>query len=834
MTSNLQVGATTSFIGRDRELSEIKRLLSDPACRLLTLVGPGGIGKTRLAMEAVQQVHVPSGVYFVALQPLTTPDLIVSTIADALGFQFYTGADPKQQLLDYLREKSLLIVLDNLEHLLTGVLLVSEILSTAPRVRILATSRERLNLREEWVLEVAGLSYPELDGEFDLEGYSATDLFLQHASRVKVSFKLTDEQKPAIIRICRLVEGMPLGIELAAGWVRALSCEQIASEIERSLDILETPTRNTEPRHRTMRAVIDESWRLLSEGERDAFKKLAVFRGGFTRKAAEQVAGAALRTMIALVDKSLVRAESSGRYDLHELLRQYAEEKLAESHADQEQTRDQHCAFFAAFMAQWDGDHTQIQRKETVAQILIEIKNVRAALKRAVDGRKLPEMDKLLQALVPFYDFQAWYFEGRETFRLATERLRQAFNSSEQETRLLALALTWQAWFLRALLRFDEALRLAQESLELLLPLGSGREIVGAYIVLSHIVKDYAEAQRLCQQALNCAQEIDYHWGILLSTLNLSLFTIELGDYAEALRVAERALTLCRAHEFRYGEAWALQRLADVAFAQRRYSEAKKWAAEALATAQAVGNREGTAYHTSALAESAYKSGDYAEARERFENSLTIYQELGNRLHIVLSLGRLGSVATKLADHQAAAAHLAEALRITQDSENVDWVLIALTHVAELMLAQGNSRRALEVLVHQLEQPQSTNNSPKWVDALHQQIKSTLTPADYAAAWERGTKLELNTLVMEVLAELRVFAQTLTQTSSPLSSDLLTEREMNVLRLIAAGYSNREIADQLVLAVSTVKWYINEIFSKLHVTTRVQAVACARTLGLLP
>ena len=360
--------APTPFVGREGELAEIEQLLSDPACRLLTLVGPGGIGKTRLALEAahvmVDTATFPNGVYFASLQPLTSPEFIISTIADALSFQFYSGADPRQQLLDYLREKSLLLVLDNVEHLLEDISLVSEMLAAAPGVHILATSRERLNLREEWVLEVSGLNSPAVETEINLESYSAIELFVQQARRVSVGFALDNANQSAVVRICHLVGGMPLGIELAAAWVRALSCEQIADEIERSLDVLETPTRNIEPRHRTMRAALDQSWQLLSDVEQNVFKRLSVFRGGFTREAAEYVARATLRTLTGLVDKSMVRVNAGGRYDLQELLRQYAEEKLGEMPAEQEQTRDRHSTYYADFMGQWADDPTEITRTE--------------------------------------------------------------------------------------------------------------------------------------------------------------------------------------------------------------------------------------------------------------------------------------------------------------------------------------------------------------------------------------------------------------------------------------------------------------------------------------
>ena len=347
--------SVTSFVGRGRELIEIGVLLGDPACHLLTLVGPGGIGKTRLALEAARQLTISDGVYFVSLQPLDLSSLILSAIAEALDFKFLQLGDTQQQLLDYLREKSLLLVLDNFEHLLDGARLVSDILQTARAMKVLTTSREALNLQEEWVYPVKGMPYPEDDQPTNPEDYSAVRLFAQHARQIRADFSLTEEQA-GVVRICALVEGMPLGIELAATWVRALSCAEIADEIEHSLDILATSARNAEPRHRTMRVVLEHSWQLLSDAERAVFTKLTVFRGGFSRQAAQAVAGSSLQALSGLVDKSFLRHETNERYDIHELLRQYGEEQLNSPPEEGEWVHAQHSNYYAEFMQQREAD----------------------------------------------------------------------------------------------------------------------------------------------------------------------------------------------------------------------------------------------------------------------------------------------------------------------------------------------------------------------------------------------------------------------------------------------------------------------------------------------
>lgn len=397
---------TAFFIGRDDELRDISALIHNPLCRLLTLVGPGGIGKTRLALEIASSQHglFPDGVHITYLQATPSADLLVTAVAESLDFRFQPDGDPQSQLIHYLRHQSALLVLDNFEHLAEGAAFVSDILAAATAVKMLVTSRERLSLQEEWVYEVRGLDYPAHEGEPDIEGYGAVQLFVHSARRVSPHFRLTKLYKPPVARICRLVGGMPLGIELASAWTRALPCEEIAREIERSLDVLETSARNVPPRHRNMRAVFGPTWQRLSAEEQHVFMKLSVFRGGFTREAAEAVAGATMRTLLSLVDKSLLRLDGNGRYTLHELLRQYGEEQLHNSPPEQEQTLDLHRTCYMALLARCEQMIVfRGQSKEALKIMKNELENMRLAWQRAVWQGQFAEIAHGAEGLWTFY-----------------------------------------------------------------------------------------------------------------------------------------------------------------------------------------------------------------------------------------------------------------------------------------------------------------------------------------------------------------------------------------------------------------------------------------------
>ena len=344
------------FIGRKNELEHIQARLAQPDCRLLTLVGPGGVGKTRLALEAARQQrqHFSDGACFVSLASVDLPEFLVKALVTALGLGQTTQRDLREQVFNYVRSKQFLLLVDNFEHLLAGVDLLGDLLAQSEGLKLLVTSRERLRLKEEWIFDVQGLHYPGVgpvgQAEVDPVTYEAGQLFLLTAQRTKSDFEPDAQDQQYIARICQLVGGMPLGIELAASWVRLLSCAEIAREIEQDLDILKTAWRDVPERHRSIQTVLDHSWKLLTEDEQEAFRKLAVFQDVFGRDAAQDVANAALRLLLALVDKSFLQRADDDHFGIHELLKQYGSSKLR---ADPEvwiETHLRHCRYHAGLL----------------------------------------------------------------------------------------------------------------------------------------------------------------------------------------------------------------------------------------------------------------------------------------------------------------------------------------------------------------------------------------------------------------------------------------------------------------------------------------------------
>jgi predicted ATPase/DNA-binding SARP family transcriptional activator len=595
----------TPFVGRETELTAIHARLNDPTCRLLTLIGPGGIGKTRVAVQVardvasapLRQTTFRDGVFFVPLVSVNPMGTVIPAIASALDLSFSGEINPElrwrdtggleDRLFNYLRAKQMLLVLDSFEHLLApsamptspprvvakpgrerdSVALITEILRAAPGVKILVTSREVLDLQPEWVYPLQGMDYPAVDGVPDeavrlaLEDYSAVALFAQCARRVCPAFSLAQAGEIAI-RICQLVGGMPLAIELAASWLRHLSPDRIVAELERGLDILTTSWRDVPPRHRSVRAVFDYSWDLLSDKERCALQRLSVFRGGFGLQASEAVAGVSLPELGKLTEKSLLHASASERYEMHELFRQYCLEKLREDCSEEERTRDRHSDYYARFI-QARGDALKgPHQKAAVVKMEIEIEDANVAWNWAAEHGHIERLDRMLEGMGLFYSWSSRAREGTVACQLAAEKITALISSHEpvlstghsraEGLRVLARILAWQATLCspdRAAL----AEQLLKRSLDLLeqaaLDLEDTRS-ERAFVLLQMgqvaFATDLRRARAFYLDSLALYRMLDEQWWTARALQHLGWLAAYAGTYEESTRWHEESLAIRR------------------------------------------------------------------------------------------------------------------------------------------------------------------------------------------------------------------------------------------------------------------------------------------------
>lgn len=403
----------TSFVGRENELVKIRALLRDPACRLLTLVGPGGSGKTRLALQAASESLrcFPDGTYYVPLESADSADDLIPAIARALQFtldSFINGADLRTQILDYLRKQSILLVLDGCERLAGNTGDLPAILERAPNVRVLATSRQRLGSRSERAFPVEGLGVPQTVEEMRPDGMEAVRLFRERAEQAGADFQLSTADYEPIVRICRMVEGMPLGIELAAAWTPVLSPLEIAEAAGKSLDFLTSTMGDIPEKHRSLRAVFDSSWLLLTDELRQTFSNLSVFRGGFDLQAAQQIAGGSLEHLSALLNRSLLRKTGAAHFTMHSLLRQYAAEKLSDSRGLERQIQDRFCRYYVDMLARREAGLMGPRMLEARDELRAELDNLRVAINWASVHWPEQSARKMLISLVSFYAIQGW------------------------------------------------------------------------------------------------------------------------------------------------------------------------------------------------------------------------------------------------------------------------------------------------------------------------------------------------------------------------------------------------------------------------------------------
>ncbi len=774
-----------TFIGRTKELAHIEAALLKPECRLLTLLGVGGIGKTRLARHAAERALALgtflNGVYFVPLTGVDSFDLLVVAMANACEFTFSGKQDPKTQLINFLREKEILLVLDNFENLRDAVSWLSQLLKSAPHVKLLVTARERLNVQWEWLIALEGLDLPKDEGGRTLaphvavpevrhshagvkdektnpsflpppSSFASVELFVERARQVCSDFQIDEANFFSIARVCQLVEGLPLGIELAAALVQTFSVEEIAREIERGYDFLATTRRDAPERQRSLRAVFEHSWGSLDPAACAVFSKLAVFRSGFTREASEYVAGASHATLATLVDKSLVRHDVAGRYELHEVLRQYAEEKLG-SLDGEIQARDLHAKYYAAFLKQREASIQSAEQSGALSEVNAEIDNVRAAWQRMVTQRRSEPIAQSMITLGYFFEIKSWFQEGATTFQSAA--LAFADSALESQRILYAKLLFRQMSFLIRLDCYADARTVGNICLGVLRSTGEQTELARVISNLGHIayrLGEYTEAKQLMQESVDLNRIVGNPRTIAVALNNLGAVTLAMGEYARARQVFEECLRLKQQMGDQRSIANSLDNLGIIAREQGDLSQAKQYHQESLAIYRTLDDQRGMQTALNNLGALAFREKGYAEAERLLQESLNISRANSHRGIISgFTLARLGAVWCALGKHSDAHRALHDALDTAREINSDPLALLVLTEMSALWHAEGKDERAVEFLALVLHHPSSEQEARDRAQSLLHQIAPQPTNPVSAAVQGRGSAHKLEEVVAEIL-----------------------------------------------------------------------------------
>jgi predicted ATPase len=631
-------------------------------------------------------------------------------------------------LLDYLRDKQMLLLLDNYEHLLEGADIAVDILGTASKVKVLVTSRARLSVQGEHLFRLAGMVFPDWETPEDALQSSAVKLFLQSARRVRSGFELEPDDLQYISRICRLVGGMPLGILLAAAWIEMLTPAEIAEEIERGLDFLEDGSRDMPQRQRSVRAVYNHSWNLLAERERPVFAGLSVFRGGFTRDAAQQVAGASLRELRSLVDRSLLHRAPTGRYEMHELLRQYAAEKLDAAPDEGTAVRDGHSAYYVAALQGWEADLKCARQPAVLAEMDIEIDNAHAAWSWAAERGHIDPLDRAMEGMFLFYNRRSRYQEGEAAFRRAAERLTKirvlgTVDHPADGLRVLAKALLFQAMCAWQQKRTEVAQPLLRGGLDLLeRPELAGHDTRMERALLLWGIGSVGwdtgrEAIReRFEESLDLFRALDNPWWIA-SVLNiLGISAWRWGEYDRATQWLEEALTLSRTMSDQLGLAGTSLWLSLVHSTQGKVKRAKQLAREGLAIYQELDDQFGIANGPHVLAWPFIVAGEYAESAPLMERSVALFDDIGVPRPVAAT--DLGRARMHLGEYRLVRMHVEKAIATAQERDMRGETARPLFVLGCVALVEGACEEARQRLAESIAVCQEFENR-LWLSKAH-------------------------------------------------------------------------------------------------------------------
>jgi predicted ATPase/serine/threonine protein kinase/DNA-binding CsgD family transcriptional regulator len=847
----------TPLVGREREVLAATHLIQRSEVRLLTVTGPGGVGKTRLALEVAADLQplFPEGICFVALAPISDPDLVVPAIAQALGLKEGGEQSLFERTSAFLREKRLLLVLDNFEQVVAGAPRLSELLSICSQVKMLVTSRALLHIEGEYEFPLSPLALPDPKHLSDLENLShsaAVTLLVQRAQALKPSFELTGENASTIAAICMRLDGLPLAIELAAARIKLLPPQALLTRLTRRLAVLTGGRQDAPARQQTLRNTIAWSYDLLTSREQQLFRRLSVFVGGCTLEAAEtlcDIVGDATSSVLdevaSLLDKSLLmqieHSNDEPRLMLLETIREYGLECLA-ANGEVEMIRDAHAAYYLRLVEQAEPYLYGVEQELWFGRLDREQGNIREALQWLMEQGEKKASRQTMDAALRMSGALWWYWFVRGHLSEGRKILEHAFAESK-ETPPMVRAKALSAIQLLAFSQNDlERVEvLAHESLALCREYDHKWGMAHALHLLglvANVKGDNRAAQSLIGESLALSREQGDTWSSAYALADLVNPVRTEGEYSRAHDLAQEALILFRKLEDKRGIAYGLRRLGEVQLAQGNTHDAHPLFDEALTMFKEVGDREDIARTLELLAEVYFFQGDMTTARTLAEESVARFREIGSLRSSVNPTILLAKVNSVQGNHLAAYALYEELWQMGREMGARSLLVYCLIGFGEVAMAQEHitwavrlwsAAEALLTTIGKLLYPVERRD----FDHLISEVRTRLGEEAFAAAWLEGCSMtpeqalaarEPTALPKDISREKPSITPATPILTYPAG---LTAREVEVLRLVAQGLSNAQIAERLIISPYTVNAHMRSIYSKLEVSSRIAVMQFA-------
>ncbi|MCL4264350.1 MAG: tetratricopeptide repeat protein [Anaerolineae bacterium] len=699
----------TPFVGRRAELEHLGMQLLDPNCRLLTVMGMGGMGKTRLALElaATAVPHFPDGVVFVDLSSLAGSELLVTAVTDALNLPLTRSTSPEMQLADYLAPRHLLLVLDNFESVLDGTTLVGHLLAAAPRLSLLITSREPLDLHGEWLYPLGGLALPDETGGESAPYADALDFFARCARRTRPQFSLAEEL-PGVIDLCHLTGGMPLALELAASWTKTLTVAEIVAEIRQDLDILQARQANRPERQRSIQAILNQTWQRLTAEEQAVFARLAVFQGPFDRPTARQVAGADLGTLTNLLDKALLQRRQQTHYTMHPLVRQFGYGRLQAIPTTFAETQAAYATAYADFCS---GRLPQLIQRDlpTLAALKQEQDNIRAVWEWAVAHQEVAVLAKMAQPLALYLAHYSYYQEHYRRFDTAVTALTPLSTPDAQRVLAYALLELGNAHMISGKLADADAALQASETLYAQLAIahapGLGTDPSVIRSIVAWMRSDFVTAVQLGEKALAQARAEQNPRNEAYAHFVMSGASIALGSYTTAQDHARQAFALAQPLNDPWFLGYCHMELGKSALALADFAAADDHFETAFALPQKVDNLTGMAMARLMLGESQRRQGKWDGAAQAFGEARQIYQDIHHRMGLARAYAGLGDAATGQGQWAQARDYYLQGLKLVVAAGLHTYANTVLVGVGEWLWAVGEEERGVAVLTAVAQDP---------------------------------------------------------------------------------------------------------------------------------